>query len=258
MVKLEVGLSMLYCLGSSFEAMIEEITRAETEYIEIVDDGLHVLDEQRVSALKNLGESYSLKYAVHAPFAGINIALSSKPLLDAILRRLKQSIVHTSELNAHYWVFHPGMKTGISMFYPGMDWTKNLENVNMLLRFAHDHNVEAVLENVIDPFLMKNVEEFKRFYSEFGEDIGMVLDTGHANINGGIENFFAELSDKIVHIHVHDNGGKKDQHLAIGCGTVKWDNFAALVKQIRHDCVVSVESVEYVRESVDRVRRMLG
>jgi len=67
---------------------------------------------------------------------------------------------------------------------------------------------------------VKNVEDFKRFYSEVNEDIGLVLDVGHANINGQIESFLTTFADKIVDMHVHDNYGKGDQHLGIGYGNI--------------------------------------
>ena len=92
MVKPEIGLSMLYCLGEPFQKMTEHLTKAETAYIEIVDDGFHTLNKQRVSILKSIGESYGLKYSVHAPFADINIASPSKPMLKAMLKRLEKSI----------------------------------------------------------------------------------------------------------------------------------------------------------------------
>jgi len=258
MANLRTGLSMLYCLGQPFKKMIHEIPSAGTRYIEIVDDGLHVLSKQRVSTLREIGESYELRYIVHAPFAGVNIAVPSRPLLNAILRRLKQSIVNARVLGAKSWIFHPGMKTGISMFYPGRDWIENLRNVNLIVKFAQDNSVEPILENVTEPFLMKSVDDFKRFYDEFDGDLRMALDTGHANISGGLEDFLTELSGKIAHIHAHDNNGKSDQHLGVGRGTTKWENFADLVKKIPGECVITVESVEYVQESLDKIRHMVA
>jgi len=258
MVKPRIGVSMLHCLAQPFDRMTQQIPKNEIRYVEIVDDGLHTLNKRRVSALKEIGESYNLKYTVHAPFAGINIAMPSKPLLVATLKRLKQSIVNASTLDCQLWIFHPAMKTGISMFYPGMDWAKNVENANLLLDFAADHGVHIAIENVMEPFVMKNVEEFGRFYSESSRDIGLVLDTGHANLYGQLSSFLAELPEKIVHIHAHDNDGKSDQHRGIGYGTIKWEDFAALVRKVSFDGVIIVESVEHVKESVDRLRRLFG
>ena len=258
MVRAEVGMSMLHCLSDSFEMMVKKIPEPETEYIEIVDDGLHALERQRVAILKDVGKSYGLKYTVHAPFAGVNIALSSKPLLNATLRRLKESILYAAALDCQIWVFHPGMRTGISSFYPGEDWRRNMESVQLLFHFAGDNGVKAVLENAMDPFVMRSVEDFKRFYAEVDEPIGLVLDTGHANITGELQRFLTELPDKIAHVHAHDNFGKDDQHLGIGYGNIDWKKTTDLLKKASYSGIVMVESVEHTRESVERMKHLLG
>jgi sugar phosphate isomerase/epimerase len=238
--------------------MTERLHRAEIAYIEIVDDGFHALNKQRVSMLKSIGESYGLKYSVHAPFADINIASPSKPLLKAMLKRLKESISYTSTLNAYMWVFHPGLKTGVSMFYPSMDWLQNLKTTRLLLKIAGDYGVKIAVENVPEPypFLMKSVEHFAKFYEEINEDIGLAFDIGHANLNGQIERFLTVFKDKIVHIHAHDNDGKDDQHLGIGLGNIDWSNVANLLRKISYDKSVIIESVEHIEESKHKLKQL--
>ena len=260
MSKPEVGLSMLYCLDKPFNKMTEHLIKAETAYIEIIDDGFHTLNKQRALALKNIGKSYGLKYSVHAPFADINIASPSKPLLKAMFTRLEKSISYTSALNAYTWVFHPGLKTGVSMFYPGMDWLQNLKSVRLLLKIASDYGVKIVIENVPEPypFLMKSVEDFTKFYEEVNEDVGLVFDVGHANLNGQIERFLKVFADKIVHMHVHDNFGKRDQHLGIGYGNIDWKSVAGLLRKISYDKPVIIESVEHIGESIRKLRQLFA
>ena len=144
MAKPKIGLSMLYCLGEPFGKMADEIPKAKAMHIELVDEGLHALDKKRDAALKTIKQSHGKKYTVHAPFVGVNVALPSDPLLNATLRRLKKSIVNASALDCEMWVFHPGMKTATSMFYPGMDWTRNLDSIRALFTFAGDCGVEEI------------------------------------------------------------------------------------------------------------------
>jgi sugar phosphate isomerase/epimerase len=259
MVKPKIGLSTLYCLGEPFKKMTKRILKADTAYIEIVDEGFHALNRRRVQVLSELAASYGLKYTVHAPFADINIASPSKPLLNTMLKRLKKSILYASALNSQVWVFHPGLKTGISTFYPGKEWARNLKTARLLFKSANAHGVEAAIENVPDPFpfIMKSMEDFKRFYSGVNENIGLVLDIGHANINKQIELLLTTFADKIVHIHAHDNYGKSDQHLGIGYGNVNWEKVANLVREISYDKIITIESVEHVDESVHKLKRLL-
>lgn len=254
----KIGVSMLYCLTEPFERMVQQIPQTETKYVEVIDDGLHALNKRRVSKLKEIGESYDLEFTVHAPFAGINIATPSRLLLNATLRRLKQSIENASMLECKLWVFHPAMKTGISMFYPGKDWVENLESVRLLLRYAKQHNVELALENVMEPFIMKSADDFNRFYKELNENVGMVLDTGHAHLCGQLDNFLTGLSNRIVHMHVHDNNGENDRHLGVGYGSINWERFGSFTRKSGFEGVAVVESVEHVSESANKLRQLLS
>lgn len=254
----KVGLSMLYLLAKPFKKMLKHLDKTETPYVELVDDGLHALNKQRVASLNNIAQSYELKFSVHAPFADINIAAPTKEISRATIKRMEKSIAHASNLNAYVWVFHPGLQTGISMFYPKMDWRQDCNVAKLLFEIADDFGVKAAIENVPEPypFLMKSVADFKKFYEEVDEDIGLVLDIGHANLNGQIEPFLKTFAERIVHVHAADNNGKSDQHLGIGYGKIDWSRVANLMKKTRYDKVVVVESVEHVRESVQKLKQL--
>jgi sugar phosphate isomerase/epimerase len=258
MVNPKIGLSMLYCLGEPFKKMTERLVNVRIKYVEIVDDGFHSLDRRRVAVLKDIQCSYCLRYSVHAPFADVNIASPSEHILKAMLRRLKHSIVCAHDLDAVVWVFHPGIATGISMFYPGMDWLQNLEAAKSLSSIAAEYGVKIAIENVPEPypFLMKSVEDFKRFYAQVDGNIGLALDVGHANINAEVEKFLTTFRDKIVHMHLSDNDGKSDQHLGIGYGTISWERIVGLMRRMSYDKIAVVESVEHVEESLRKLGQL--
>jgi sugar phosphate isomerase/epimerase len=251
---------MLYCLGEPFSKMVKRLVKVKTPYIEVVDDGLHALDKKRVMILKEAGKSRDIKYTVHAPFADINIASPSKPMLNASLKRLEQSLGFANALNAHLWVFHPGSQTGISMFYPGEDWKQNTEGIRRLHKVAEDYGVNIAMENLPQKygFIMKSARDFAKFYRETNLDVGLVLDVGHANLEGYTEEFLRNLPDKIVHMHVSDNVGENDQHLGLGYGRIDWQWFAESLKGIAYDRTVVVESVEHVEESLQKLKQLLA
>jgi sugar phosphate isomerase/epimerase len=228
MPKLKIGLSMLYMLSESFGKMNKELSNAETKYIEVIDDGTHTLSNKRVQTLREAANRCNLKYSVHAPFADVNIASPSKTMLKAALKRLHQSMQFAVDLDAYLWVFHPGGKSGISAFYPGADWKQNNESIIQIHKWADELGLKIAVENLPEKynFLMKAPQDFQRFYKETGlEDIGIVLDTGHAHLEGQITPFLQQVPNKIVHIHVSDNHGVIDEHLGLGYGTIHWDQF---------------------------------
>ena len=62
MSKAKVGVSMLYCLGEPFNRMVKRLGTMDTRYIEVLDDGIHELNKNRVALLK--GNSQILKYTI--------------------------------------------------------------------------------------------------------------------------------------------------------------------------------------------------
>ncbi|UCE16304.1 MAG: sugar phosphate isomerase/epimerase [Candidatus Bathyarchaeota archaeon] len=254
----KIGLSMQFCLGEQFSSLVKNLRKVDVHHVEAVDEGLHALNSRRAVALKKIARSHDLELMVHAPFADINIAAPTQVLRRTILKRLEKSIYYASQLDCRLWVFHPGLETGVSHFYPGVDWQLNMDSIRTLLRIARKHGVEIAIENAPEPhpFLMKSVQEFSRFYSELDEDIGMVLDIGHANLNHQIQEFITQFSDKAVHMHVSDNKGIQDMHLGIGYGTVDWASVAKTVKKVGYNNVILLESLEHVEESLQTLRKL--
>jgi len=262
MSQIEVGLSMLFCLGEPFPSLIKRLHRVDVQYVEIVDDCVHALNYRRVKILRKLGETLGVRFTLHAPFADINIASPNPSLRRFILRRLKRSILYAQQLGCQLWVFHPGLRTGVSFFYPGLDWRLNLDSVKELLEFAELHGVEIAIENVPEPFpfLMKSVQDFMRFYGDLGgkESVGLAFDIGHANLKHQIQEFINRFSNRIVHIHVSDNDGVHDSHLGIGYGTINWGEVAKAIRKIGYKGIIMLESVEHVGESLQTLKKLFG
>lgn len=258
--EIDIGLSMLFCLREPFPSLLRHLREIDVRRVEILDEGLHALNSRRVGALKRVAQSRGLELMLHAPFADINIASPNPSLRRVMLRRLEKSILYARRLDCRLWVFHPGLKTGVSFFYPGLDWHLNLGSIRTLLEVARRHDVEIAIENVPEPYpyLMKSVGDFSRFYDELGEDIGFALDIGHANLNHQIKDFITQLSNKTVHMHASDNDGTHDSHLGIGHGTVDWENLAKLIKKMKYSGVIMLESVEHVKEGLQTLRKLFA
>lgn len=260
MSKAKVGVSMLYCLGESFNRMVKRLGSIDTQYIEILDDGIHELNKNRVALLKETAQSFGIQYSLHAPFADINIASPSKIMLNASMKRLKQSMAFANELDAKVWVFHPGAKTGIGQFYPGADWKQNIESVKALYKSSEEYGLNIALENLPAKyyFFMSKPEEFARFYKETNLPVGIVMDIGHANLEGHIEGFFSLLDDKIIHIHASDNDGSDDQHLGIGYGKIDYNWVSQTLKKTGYDKSVIIESITNVAETITKLKQLLA
>jgi sugar phosphate isomerase/epimerase len=77
--------------------------------------------------------------------------------------------------------------------------------------FARQRGVEVLLENT--PNKLSSAERLLLFFEATHLDLNVCLDTGHANMNEGVETAFRLLKSRIRSTHVHDNNGKDDSHL---------------------------------------------
>jgi sugar phosphate isomerase/epimerase len=258
MSKIKIGLSMLFCLSEPFTSLLKRLENVNVHYVEILDEGLHTLNSRRVKKLRKIAEACNLEFMVHSPWADINIATPSPVLQRTILKRLEKSILHASQLQSLLWIFHPGLKTAVTSFYPGSDWQLNMDSVRQLRKIAEKHGVEIAIENVPEPFpfVLKSVEDFSRFYNELNDDLNLTLDVGHANLNQQIQAFITTFPEKIVHVHASDNKGNYDAHLGIGHGNINWTSVAKALKSIDYSKAVMVESIRNVEESLQRLKKI--
>ncbi|MCL2359631.1 MAG: sugar phosphate isomerase/epimerase [Nitrososphaerota archaeon] len=260
MSRAKVGVSMFYCVGESFNRMVKRLGTMDTKYIELFDDAAHDLNKARILQLKEAAKSYGLTYSIHAPFSDVNIGSIIKPMLNASLKRLKQSLINASAIDAKMWVFHPAQRTGIGQFYPDADFKNMCRNIEMLFAQAEELGVNIALENMPGKywFLMSTPEEFRRMYRETNLPVGITLDLGHANLEGQIQPFVDELADKIVHIHASNNQGSEDQHNGVDDGSIDYVAFIESLKKIGYDKTIIVESITNVPQSIARLKQLLA
>ncbi|UCG36421.1 MAG: sugar phosphate isomerase/epimerase [Candidatus Bathyarchaeota archaeon] len=255
----KIGLSMLHCLGKPFSFLCDTLRKTEVSLVELIDDGWHTLNSRRVNKLLEIGEKHDISYTLHAPFAAVNIAAPTRSTRRFMIKRLDKSLRFALDLNCELMVFHSGLHTGISRFYPGEDWKVNIESVREILTLSRKYGVQVVIENCPEPygFILKSWEQFSEFFDEVDEEIGLALDVGHSNISGQTIAFIEAFRKRIVHIHCHDNDGKHDLHLGVGEGTVNWEAFSDGIKEVGFQGSVIVESYSGLDDGLNVLRKLL-
>ncbi len=258
---MRLGVSSLHLIGKPFSSLLEAIRTYDVDLWEIVDDDTLTLTYERTKALLDLKRSLGIDYTVHAPFADMNIAAVNESFRRMTIERLKRSLEYAQAIEAQLWVFHPGIHSGLSLFYPGRDMDTCVLSVKELSETAEQGGVPIVIENMPSAiaFLLRENRDFELFY-RLSDTVApnMVFDIGHANTTDQIERFFDGQSGRIVHLHVHDNNGKMDSHDKVGDGTVPWKIVASRLASMGFKGSVMVESVREVPESIIAVRRLLS
>ena len=84
-------------------------------------------------------------------------------------------------------------------------------------------------------------------------NFGICLDYAHARVFGGDPApWVAALAPYVRHMHINDNNGREDNHLAIGEGSTDWALFNEHMRLNRIDATMLVETAD-----IDRQRRSL-
>jgi len=74
-----------------------------------------------------------------------------------------------------------------------------------------------------------------------GLDVGVCLDYGHAHLLGDIPDAIETLSGHVVTTHLHDNRGRRDDHLVPFSGTIDWDAALMATQKVGYDGVLMLE-----------------
>ena len=110
----------------------------------------------------------------------------------------------------------------------------------------------------VGPFV--EPEDFESIFASFPQ-MKLVLDIGHANIDDPsgqrAVRFIKQFADRLEHLHVSDNHGRMDEHLALGEGNINWGSIVGALKRVTYDGTVTLEIFSEDRSKLVHGRMML-
>ncbi len=107
---------------------------------------------------------------------------------------------------------------------------QSLRSLNELFKRASQRGVGLAIENNPAPFVASNVAEIAWMLQMIDGEVGLCLDTGHANLTGQLDSILNTLCANIVTLHLHDNDGQDDDHWLPGIGTIDWQQVAGALQ----------------------------
>jgi sugar phosphate isomerase/epimerase len=220
---------------------------------EIVSEGQQKITRESLPDFKDIISTMGLEITVHGPFSDLNPASLNDAIWNATLAQIKQCV----ELSADFSrivVVHPGILSPLGSQLPDQTWSRNVDALVELGRHAEEHGVTLCLENMpnMEKLLCRTPHEVFGMAESAG--VGMTFDVGHSNTMGNTGDFLKEKA-KFTHIHIHDNHGKKDEHLELGAGTVDWGRVLPELKDFKGMAVIEARSIEEGRRSLEYVRK---
>ncbi|MGM0770532.1 MAG: sugar phosphate isomerase/epimerase family protein [Halobacteriota archaeon] len=225
---------------------------------EMVQEGTQCLTEENLPKVREILETTNLVLTMHLPFSDMNMAGLNPGIHGEVLRQMKNYISLASGL-VEVVVVHPGYLSPYGKKVPERAWDTNVRSVQELCDTADEHGISIAVENMPDfPMIFgREPDEILRILDEVDrENVGMTLDVGHANTTGHLEEFLDKCRDRIIHVHLHDNMGKRDEHLPAGRGSVNWEAVKKGLSGYKGRLVTEMSNPEEGKESMQFLKRL--
>lgn len=201
-----------------------------------------------------------IEYTVHSPIYGINISSVNPGILRESISQIKMIMNWVNYFPVRSLIIHAGETPAKTDEV--MDEVRKItfNSINELIKEAESKKIKLLIENIgisrLD--IDEDIEEFKSILRKF--ELGMCLDTGHANIKWGGERTVKDLGDYVEQIHVADNFGEYDQHLPAGEGNINWMVYKDLICKsgipVVHEIVFPDNPEEATLKSRDNLERI--
>ncbi len=180
----------------------------------------------------NAIETYkkALKLCAHAGCPRLVIHGYSRQVAETVLN---DNDIHIANMKMYAELIPTALETGVMIL---------LENL-----FAFDPiNRREYAGTCSDPYdAIAYIDTLNEMAGR--ECFGLCLDTGHLNlVNGYIPEYVQKLGGRIKALHIHDNNGTSDQHLACYTGTIRWSDFYKALKQIGYTGDLNFESFKQI------------
>lgn len=226
---------------------------------EIVHEGRQRLTPETLPLAREIVETTDLVITIHLPYSDLNLASMNQPIWEESVRQTKNCLSLASEFG-RLAVLHPGHLSPLGKHMPDRAWEQNLLGIQQICDHAAELDMTVAVENMpnIESLLGRTPEEILGIMENVDrENLGFVFDVGHANTNDNVDQFLKELGDRIVHLHVHDNRGERDEHLPVRSGTVNWQNVVNALNGYSGRLVTEARNLTQGAKSIQTLRDLM-
>jgi sugar phosphate isomerase/epimerase len=243
--------------------LLEEIAWAEKNRFDFLDLTLEpsaahakqIQVEPTRRALQDAGLEIIGHTAYYLPWAS-----PFETIRKAALTEMGWTLEVFSQLGASKVSVHPDRSIPFALNSKAI-LGKNMESLKQMGKMAKPLGIQILVENM-DRFF-NTTEQIREMLGRM-PDLGFHLDVGHANLNverNRTEEFLEAFRDRLAHVHVSDNFGKKeDLHLPLGAGTIPWKKIISRLKKSGYDGTITLEVFSpdrrYLLFSRDKLREL--
>ena len=205
------------------------------------------LDRFTVADFSNIAEKIhknSRTVTLHGPFIDLSTGSPDPAVRRLTRQRLEQLLELVPLFKPQSVVCHAGYDAKRYGYFKDT-WSKNaLELWSWMADRTNAHGARLMLENVYEDGPADMQFFFERLKNQ---GVGFCLDTGHASAFGqaDLATWLDTLGPYLGQLHLHDNLGNDDEHLAMGSGLIDFSKLFKYLQKNKHICpIVTLEPHE--------------
>lgn len=183
---------------------------------------------------------------MHGNFYDVLIFSEDDEIREISEKRVEESILTARKLGASAVIFHTNLNPALTGEQYRNRWVDaNCRFWRMMCEKYSD--IEIYLENMFDttPYDLAKVCEQLRDVPNFG----VTFDYAHAAIYGkNVAEWSEVLAPYIRHVHISDNDGCNDLHLAVGSGVLDWEEFVRLQQLYFNEVSILIETAGWEQQ----------
>jgi sugar phosphate isomerase/epimerase len=219
-------------------------------------DALDHLVWEELHSLSAALHAADLKTTIHAPFLDLNPGAVDPAIRAASRHRIDQVLQVAALLHPEVIVVHPGYDD-LHYGENKLVWLKNsMEFWQEFVPRAREIGTILAVENIYE----KEPSTLKALLESIDDPcFRHCFDVGHWNMFTSVtlEVWFAELGAFIVEIHIHDNHGKRDEHLPVGEGGIDFEKLFQLLAAHAPAAVWTLEAhtTQHLQRALHNIKR---
>lgn len=214
-----------------------------------------VLDAFPLEDFKRVAQELSragLNCSFHAPFLDLSLGAIDSKVRQVSLERMQQVIELISLFRPRWVVCHAAYEDR----HYGNDQERWLGNIvqafTRLLPLIEPTSTPLMVENVFE----KDPQHLTALLETFSSPLlRFCLDVGHHRLYSrtDLKDWIECLGPFLGMLHLHDNRGRSDDHLALGQGSIDFPGFFSLLKEKGLHPLITLEphQEDWVRQSLE-------
>ncbi len=226
---IKFGLSTYFLTTKHIREIVKDILENGFKIIEVSYEIPHSLemDKKFFLYLKEIKKD-GIEFSMHAPFLEINLGSYFEDMRRFSKKRVLKALNMAEIAHCTPFIIHPcySFVRGKAEHIEKKTKENFVEDLKEIVAIAKDKGINVGLENVQMPFFFfYNVDDFLMLQKEVPE-LKIALDLGHAYISKFLkgnkdpeESIIKDIKkvglNNIIHIHLHNNSGTRDDHTII-------------------------------------------